>query len=195
VSAITVSRQLGSQGDELALQVALKLGWRPVGRTLINQAAVAAGVPHVALADIDELGLLSLRPSRKEWQAYQSQVERIIREWADQGDVVLVGRGGQMVLRGRPDVLHVRVVSPFELRVARLQQEKRISLEAARASLEASAKARTRYIRRAYGVQVDDPSLYHLVVNTGLLGLPQAVELVIQTFQTWLGIQTRAGEQ
>jgi cytidylate kinase len=183
VSAITISRQLGSQGDELAVQVAQRLGWRLVGRNLINQAAVAAGVPHMALADIDELGLLSLRPSRKEWQAYQSQVERIIAEWGDQGNVVIVGRGGQMVLRTRPDVLHVRVVAPFEMRVIWLQQEKHLSAPAAQASLEASAKARTRYLRRGYGVQVDDPSLYHLVVNTGLLSLPQAVNVVLQTLQ------------
>jgi cytidylate kinase len=184
---------MGSQGDELAAQVAQQLGWRLVGRALINQAATAAGVPHMALADIDEFGLLSLRPSRKEWQVYQSQVERIIGEWGDQGDVVIVGRGSQMVLRRRSQVFHVRVIAPFEARVTRLQQEKHISTEAARACLEASAKARTRYLRRGYGVQVDDPTLYHLTVNTGLLSLSQAVNIVLQTFQTWIGLPVNQG--
>ena len=117
MSAITVSRQMGSRGDELALQVAQRLGWRRVCRDLINQAARAAGVPQVALAEIDELGFLGLRPSAKDWRAYQNQVERIIRELADAGEVVIVGRGGQVVLRGRPDVWHVRVIAPPEARV------------------------------------------------------------------------------
>lgn len=187
MSAITISRQMGSQGDEVAVQVAQRLGWRLVGRTLINQAAKAAGVPYMALADIDELGLLNLRPSRHEWQVYQNQVEHIICELGSQGDVVIVGRGSQMVLRERPDVLHVRIIAPFEARVQWLQQEKHLAAEAAGATLEASANARTRYLRRGYGVRVDDPTLYHLIINTGLLSLPQAVNVVLQTFKDLSG--------
>jgi len=171
---------MGSRGDELALQVAGRLGWRRVCRDLINQAARAAGVPQVALAEIDELGFLGLRTSAKEWGAYQSQVERIIRELADAGGVVIVGRGGQVVLRERPDVLHVRVVAPFEMRVARVRQKRDVSEESACACLEASDRARARFLRRSHGVRVDDPALYHLTINTGLLDLSQAVNLIVQ---------------
>jgi cytidylate kinase len=187
MSAITISRQMGSRGDELALQVAQRLGWRRVCRDLINQAALAAGVPQVALAEIDELGLLGLRPSGQEWQAYQSQVERIICDLADGGEVVIVGRGGQMVLRDCPDVLHVRVVAPLEARVAQLRRERKVSTESARACLEASDKARARYLQRSYRVRVEDSALYHLTINTGLLDLSQAVKLIIQALQERTG--------
>jgi cytidylate kinase len=192
MGAITISRQMGSRGDELALQVAQRLGWQRVCRDLINQAALAAGVPQVALAEIDELGFLGLRPSTREWQAYQSQVKRIIRDLADQGNVVIVGRGSQMVLRSRPDVLHVRVVAPFEARVAQLQEERQVSAESARACLEASDKARTRYLRRSHAVRLNDPTLYHLTLNTGFLSLSQAVDLVIQAFQAWVSVPSDA---
>jgi cytidylate kinase len=176
---------MGSQGNELALYVAQQLGWQLVERKLINQAAVAAGVPHVALADIDELGLLNLRPSAREWEAYKNHVEGIIQAWAYKGEAVIVGRGGQMALRGWPDVFHIRIVAPLEMRVAHLEQKEKISAESARARLEASAKARARYLRRSYGVQLDDPTLYHLMINTGLLGLPLALKVTLQAFQTW----------
>jgi cytidylate kinase len=178
--AVTVSRQAGSRGDDLAELVARQLGWRRAGRELINQAAMAAGVPQVALAQIDELGILCLRPSTREWRAYQAQVERIIGELADQGDVVIVGRGGQMALRGRPDVLHVRVVAPYAVRLDWLQQERNLSEDAARAWLEASTKARTCYVRRSYGVDLNDPALYHLVINTALVELQVAADVVVQ---------------
>jgi cytidylate kinase len=139
----------------------------------------------MALVDIDELGLLNLRPSAKEWRAYQTHVEGIIHAWAYKGETVIVGRGGQMALQGWPDVFHIRVVAPLEMRVAHVQQKENISAESARARLEASAKTRARYLRQSYGVQLDDPTLYHLTVNTGLLGLPQAISLVIQTSQAW----------
>ncbi len=179
---------MGSQGDELALQVARRLGWQWISRDLINQSALAAGTPQVALAEIDELNFFGLHPSAKEWQAYQSQVESYIRDLADGGNIVIVGRGGQIVLRGRPNVLHVRVVAPFETRVAWLQQQKPISAESARARLEASDRARARYLRRSYHVRWDDPTLYHLTINTSLLELPQAVNLVVQTFRAWTGV-------
>ena len=76
-------------------------------------------------------------------------------------------------LAGRPDVFHVRVVAPLEKRVARLCREKSLSEEAARARLEASDKARLRYLKRSHGVRVDDPSHYHVTVNTGLLDMTQ----------------------
>jgi cytidylate kinase len=176
---------MGSRGDELAAQVAQQLGWQLVARDLINRAAAGAGIPHMALVDIDELGLLNLRASAKEWRAYQTHVEGIIQAWAYKGEAVIVGRGGQMALHGWPDVLHIRVVAPLEIRMARLQQKENISAESARARLEASAKTRARYLQRSYGVQLDDPALYHLTVNTGLLGLPQAISLVLQASQAW----------
>jgi len=187
MSAITISRQMGSQGDELALQVAGRLGWQCVSRDLINQAARAAGAPQVALAEIDELGFLGLRPSAREWRAYQDQIVRIIRQLADKGNVVIVGRGGQVLLRERPDVLHVRVVAPLEARVAWLQEGRQVSAEAARACLAAGDRARARYLRRSHAVRVDDPTLYHLTLNTGLLELSQAADLIIQAVQTRTG--------
>jgi cytidylate kinase len=183
MAAITISRQMNSRGDELALRVAEALGWRRVCRDLINQAALAAGAPQVALAEIDELGFFGLHPSSREWRAYRDQIERIIRELADEGNVVIVGRGGQIVLRERPDVLHIRVVAPLETRAAWLQQEKGIPLEAAQTSLAKSDKSRADYLRRSYKVQVSDPALYHLTINTGLLDLSQASRLVIQALQ------------
>lgn len=183
MSSITVSRQMSSHGDELAWGVAQQLGWRWVSRDLINRAALAAGAPQIALAELDELGLFGLRPSPKEWRAYQNQIERIIRELADEGEVVIMGRGGQVVLRNRPDVLHVRVVAPLESRVNWLQQGQQLSAAAAQARLLQSDKNRAGYLKRSYHVDPNDPTLYHLTINTGLLDLPQAVRLVVQAFQ------------
>jgi CMP/dCMP kinase len=149
----------------------------------MNRAALAAGAPHMALAEIDELDLLNLRPSAAERRAYQREVERIIRELAEAGMVVIVGRASQVILQNQLGVLHVRVVAPLEMRVARLQQTKRLSAEAARACLAQSDRARARYLRRTYGRNIDDPTLYHLIINMGLLEMTPAVNLVAYTYR------------
>jgi cytidylate kinase len=184
VAAITISRQVSSRGDDLASQVAQRLGWRTISRELINKAALAAGAPQVALAEIDELDFLGLRPSPREWRAYRDQVEGIIQVLAEVGNIVIVGRGGQIVLQDWPEALHVRVVAPLEKRIAWLQAGENLSPQVAEARLLQSDKRRTSYLRRSYKINPDDPTLYHLMVNTGCFNLTQAVELVIQAFET-----------
>ena len=183
MSAISISRQMGSRGDELAQQIAEKLQWQCISREVINQAAQAAGVPQMALAEIDELNIFNLRPSIEERQAYQRQVERIIHDLAKKGQVVIVGRGGQIILQEQPSVLHVRIVAPLEVRIAWLQEARHVSVEATKSRLAKSDRTRIDYLWRNYGQHLDDPTLYHLIVNTGRLELSQAVNLVVRTYE------------
>ena len=152
---ITLSRELGSRGDDIAVAVAEKLDLRLVGRDLLNQAARQAGVPEVALAEIDELGLLGVKPSREALQRYRSTVEEAIRGLVDAGNVMLVGRGSQIVLAGRPGVLHVRIIAPHAERVQCVLDRCHVSAEAAAARVDASDHAAGRLpspqLRRALG--------------------------------------------
>ncbi len=177
---ITVSRQLGSLGRTVGGLVAGRLGYAMVWRDLINQAARRAGAPEAALSAIDELGLLGARTSPKAIQAYCRAVEQVMKEWADKGNVVIVGRAGQVILRERPGTLHVRVVAPFDTRAARVATAHGISLESARAQVAASDRFRRRYLKRFYHALWDDPDLYDLVVNTGRLTPASAADIVVQ---------------
>jgi cytidylate kinase len=177
---ITLSRELGSRGDDVAAAVAAALKLRLVGRELINQAARAAGVPEVALAEIDELGLLGLKPERTALELYRATVERVIREQAERGDVLLVGRGGQIVLAGWPGVLHVRIIAPADARMRCVQERCRISAEAAAARIAASDRTRAAFLRRHYGARWDDPRLYDLVINMARLTVEDAAALICQ---------------
>jgi cytidylate kinase len=180
MATITISRELGSLGTEVAQAVADRLHFRRVWRDVINEAARRAGDPEVALATIDDLGLLGLRPSRQARQAYLDAVEQVITELAAEGGVVIVGRAGQVILRGRPDVLHVRVMAPAELRAERIARAHNLSMAAAQAQVEASDRARRNYLRQYYRVRWDDPELYDLIINTERLTPKSAADLICQ---------------
>ncbi len=180
MAVITVSRQLGSLGRTVGGLVAEQLGYALVWRDLINQAAQRAGAPEVALSAIDELGLLGVGASPKAGQAYRRAVEQVMREWADKGNVVLVGRAGQVILRDRPGVFHVRVVAPFAIRAERVAHAHGVALESAKAQVEGSDKFRRQYLKRFYRVQWDDPDLYDLVVNTGRVTPESAAAIIVQ---------------
>ena len=175
---ITLSRELGSRGDDIARAVAERLCLRVVGRELINRAARAAGAPEMALAEIDELGLLGVKPSRAAVRLYGQKVAEVIHELAAAGDVLVIGRGGQMVLADEPGVLHVRVIAPRAMRVQLVMDRCRVPLEVAVARVEASDKARAAFLRRHYGVRCDAAGLYDLVLNMAHLSMEAAVDLL-----------------
>ncbi len=180
MAAITISRQMGSLGSEVAQAVAGRLGYRLVWRELIDQAGRRAGAPEVALATIDELGLLEVKLSALACRAYRQAMHQVALELAAEGNAVLVGRACQVLLRQRPDVLHVRLIAPAGLRAERVARRHGIPLAAARAQVEASDRYRSRYLRRFYRVDWDDPALYDLVINTERIAPAAAAELVCQ---------------
>ncbi len=178
MTTITISRQLGSLGTTLGRMVAKRLGYRLAHRDVINRAAHLTGSPDMALATIDELGLLGIEPDEQSYKAYLNAVRQVIESLAEKGNVVIVGRAGQSILQHRPDVLHVRVIAPIDVRVSRIVQAHGISEAAARAQVEDSDRYRANYLQRFYHVQWDAPGLYHLIINTGHMPLEDAAEVV-----------------
>ena len=186
VSVITISRQLGSLGDEVAQAIAERLNFRVICRDLINQAAIRAGAPEVALATIDDLGLLGLHPSTLARQNYHIAVREMMEEYSKEGNIVIIGRAGQVILKDHPNVLHVKVIAPSTLRAKRIAQAQNISLEAAQSQVEMSDKNRRNYLKRYYKVRWDNPELYDLIVNTARLNPSQAACLICQTLDQCL---------
>lgn len=178
MTTVTISRQMGSLGSQVARQAAELLGYRLLWREVINQAAQKAGAPEMALAEIDELGLLNIRTTKQTLQRYRECLEQVIIDQANQGNVVIIGRAGQAILGSRPDVLHVRVIAPILLRAERRAVEKDISWDCAMAQIEASDHNRIRFLRRLFQVKLDDPLLYHLLINTGNMQIAQAASLI-----------------
>jgi len=178
MAVITISRQLGSFGTTLGRHVATRLGYHLVHRELINQAAQLAGAPDMALATIDELGLLGIEPEEDQQRAYLESIQMVIEDLAGKGNAIIVGRAGQAILQNHPKVLHLRVVAPMETRIRRIMKAHGISPQAAMAQIEDSDRYRASYLQRFYSIKWDDPTLYHLVINTGHISLETSAEVV-----------------
>ena len=180
MNVLTLSRQLGCRGDQIAKAVAQSLKWIYMDHEIINRAAREAGVPEVALAYIDELDLLGLRPSPQQHRAYLNRVETIIQELADAGTVVIVGCAGQVILANHPRALHVQIVAPFETRLVRLMEQEDIPEAAALERLLTSDRKRAGYLKRNYGVDWLDPNLYDVLLNTAKITHETAVSCITQ---------------
>ena len=118
--------------------------------------------------------------TQTETQTYHEKLRHLVQEAATAGHVVIVGRGSQVLLADRRDVLHVRVVAPLEQRVAYAERREGLDPHAARTRVQEKDRARTRYMQTQFHCQHDDPRLYDLVINTAILDLDSAVDLICQ---------------
>jgi cytidylate kinase len=118
-------------------------------------------------------------------EAYGELIQMVIQEYAHTGAVVIAGRGGQIVLKNYPDVLHIQIQAPVEVRIKNLMERTGVDYDEAEQQVIHSDRQRARYMKHFYNVVWDDPALYHFVINTGKISRDMAVHLVSEA-ATWL---------
>ena len=200
MSAITISRQYGSGGGEIAARLAQRLQWQLIDHEIIAHVARDMGITEEEAEVHDErvegfisrvLGSMQLAapellasvpvvpvaPSTQE-RLYHEALQRVVETAANTGQSVIVGRGGQVLLAKRRDILHVRVVAPLEQRVRYVMQRERLNEANARARIQQKDRDRTHYLQTQHRRNVDDPTLYDLVVNSGVIDLESLIDLI-----------------
>ena len=109
---------------------------------------------------------------------YLETMSAIIREIAGSGQVVILGRGSQMILRDNPRVLNVLCVAPPDVRWMRAAEREGIGLEEAKKQASQRDQARAAFHRKFWKVDVEDPRLYDLTVDTSPLSYDVCAEVI-----------------
>ncbi|HTU20998.1 MAG TPA: cytidylate kinase-like family protein [Gemmataceae bacterium] len=176
---LTMSRQMGAGNSGFALTLGLRLSLRVFDRELLEYEAVRLGVSEAELEQVDEQppNLWQRLRSGSLHHRYFEALEQLIKELAERGNVLVIGRGGSQFLRDRPGACHVRLVSEMESRVRHVMMDRWLHEEPARQLIDESDARRRRYHESYFGCDWTNPLVYHLTVNSGRLG-PEAVVLV-----------------
>lgn len=114
---------------------------------------------------------------------YAELVRQVILEYAEAGEVVIVGRGAQVILRDTPGVLRVKINASEATRIQRVMERVNVDFKEAERQVQQSDRERARYLKHFYGVDWQDPTLYDLILNTDKLSLEKAVALIITAAQ------------
>jgi cytidylate kinase len=168
MNAITVTREYGAGGYEVARRLAESLGWELLDRELLHRAAALEHLPDAELERLDEKAVrladrFRLHPPH---QQYLHGLREAARQAADKGDVVLVGRGTGQLLADAPNVFHLRLVAPREWRATRMARQEGWTQEAARARCAEEDRNRDRFTRYFFGDAPFQSASYHAVFNT-----------------------------
>lgn len=208
--AITISREYGSGGGEIAARLAKRLSWKLIDHEIVAEVARELGITHeeaeqrdertegiiarmlAAMAAADPSVFVPIDPPRLlDADAYRDALYRVVTVSVASGHAVIVGRGAQAILKDRRDVLHTRFVAPLEKRIAYVARREGLDIPEAQRRIQDKDRSRQQFVQSLYSARPDDARLYDIVVNTGILSLDACVELVCLALERkaeWLAL-------
>lgn len=183
---VTIARQFGAGGSDLARALSASLGWPVLDREIIHAAAERLHADEALAADVDEYVATALQklargfamgvPEYAVDPAYEVDPEDVARAThqvilaaAKSVPLIVVGHGVQCLFASRPNTLHVRVVAPASRRAAAVGERLELELSAAIAEVHHRDTQRARYLHHHFGCDNNDPLLYDVQFNTARL--------------------------
>jgi cytidylate kinase len=197
-NVITISAAYGAGGSFVGPRLAQRLGVRFVERAIPVAVSARLDVPvdqalareHVSARFIDRVmahfvtGVQMYAGATpppealpQEGEDFREATEQVLREFADQGAVIL-GRAAAVVLRDVRRALHVRLSGPPEARARQAMRLGGIDRKTAEEQLRSADLSREAYVRHWYQVDATDPSLYHLVLDSTAIDLEVCTEII-----------------
>jgi len=197
---VTISRQYGSGGSEVAERVATALGWHLYDNAMVDEVARRLGMSTEEVSAREErvpslperiatamaLGVPEVMPTVADLALESSEerivevTKRVIAEAVLAGPAVLVGRGAQCMLAERTDALHVFCYAPPDALVAYVVTNLGMSPGDAQRAVSEKNHQREQYVKRYWKRNWRDLANYHLCVNTAWLGLDGAADAIVQ---------------
>ena len=127
--------------------------------------------PHTTAEEVDD-------------DRFIQTTREVIQDIAEQGNIVILSRGGAAILRERNDVVRVGVVGRIEDRAKRVAERENISMDEARDFIAHSDAAQHRYFEKAFGTSPIDPFLYHFMFNTSDVTIAYAARMTVSAAQS-----------
>lgn len=194
---ITINREFESRGSEIAQAVAQRLHIPYVDKFLITESAIKGGFDVREIEATDEKLASRFEYSQAQAGHFYTTSEsplptnaqvaevqfQLIRELAEKGPCLIVGRCANYLLREREDVLDVFIHAGRDYRVQRTMEKRNLSERAAVRLLKRTDKARKAYYKNYTGMEWNDPNAYHLMLNTDKMDQDTCVGLICDLYQ------------
>lgn len=190
---ITISREAGTGESEITnllledltgKQEANECPWTLYDKELIkrinddyNAKGIGSLLPEKKFSDIQTMfeELFGLHPTKREMA---HNISKSILKLADMGNAIIVGRGAFYITRHHSNGLHIRLIGTMHKRIKHMVEEYSLTLKQAEEYLLKEDQQRYEYVKKLFGVDLNDPHHYNLVINTDKLD-PMEVSAII----------------
>lgn len=184
MAILTLSREFGSGGEEIGRVVSKALGYGVVDRKTILEDMKAAGPQWERFGEEFDEHYPNLW-ERYDWsfRGYVAFTQHIILQYAVKDKVVLIGRGGNFLLKGIPHAFRVRVTLPREERIKRIITRDDVNLDIAEWLIDKADSEMSRSVHLIYGKNWDDPAEYDAIFDLGVLKQEEVVNRIVTALQ------------
>ncbi len=180
IKIITISREFGCNGTEVAERLAKGLKFFLVNKKYINESMVKHGLTEEQLESLEESSIQPFSDTRKK---YIELMNRLILEIAEEKPIVLLGRGGQFLFRNHPYAFHVKLIGSIESRVLEVIKQYKLDKVSALRLISEQDRRRDLYINKIFGGDWHDPSLYSLIINMDYFDVSGAVKMITRAIK------------
>jgi cytidylate kinase len=201
IKIVTIEREYGSGGGEIAQRLAAQLGWKLWDQLLTEEIAKLAECPKAVVEVREERtdplyyrlfksflrgsyeGSLNVHKLKLvDSESILKLTQRVVHSAARSGNSVIVGRGAQHFLRNRPDTLRVFLYAPREDKVRRLVARGKSENEAEQL-VDSVDRERTDFIQKYFAVEWPSRAVYHTMINT-TIGDQAVVQAILDFMKT-----------
>lgn len=202
IKIITIEREYGSGGGEIAQLVANRLGWKLWDQRLTEEIARLANCPKAVVEAREERNDPLYYRLFKSFMrgSYEGSInapklnlvdsetilkitKRVVEHAADKGDCVIVGRGSQQFLKGRSDTLRLFLYAPREDKIRRLLARGKSTKEAEEL-VDTVDQERADFIQKYFNVEWPDRAIYHTMINTSI-GADEVLRMILSLFEAY----------
>lgn len=181
MAILTISRQEGSLGDEIAKDVSDALNYALIDKQEIHDMAANFKGDYTSEMDVlvneSKPGFFDFLFHQR--SVYGHLISSMIYESAGRDHCVILGRGGQYLIKDKGHVMHVRLIAPFDLRVERVMETMNLDKKIAQEYVRTSDHRREEFIRYLYRDQAEDQTVYHLIIDTGCFPRHRVVDFLV----------------
>jgi len=186
ITVITISREPGSGGNLVAQGLAEKLGLDLFHQQVIHEMAKSANVSTRFVQTLDEKAMnvldewiAALVDDRHLWpDQYLQHLMRVVSIIGQHGSAVMVGRGANFIVPPEKR-MRVRIIAPIDFRIKHVAATFKVSPRIAKRRVVRTNSDRRAFIRKYFNADIDDPTNYDLIINTGSIGIEPAVDAII----------------
>ncbi|MGD2149562.1 MAG: cytidylate kinase-like family protein [Desulfobacterales bacterium] len=196
MAVITISKEFGTESDKVASQAAQRLGYEYIGDHLIAEIAKELHVSEseaemfrktsqsriLRFVDRYTCSLVQKVVDREHGclddKNYYETTKKLVQNVYEAGNAIILGWGGQCLLRGKPNTLHVRLIKDEETKIKEVMQNRNLEHKAAKAFIEREEGDLKAYIEHYFNEDWNAAHLYDLIIDMGKTSVENAVDLI-----------------
>ena len=196
MAVITISKEFGTDSEKIAALAAKKLGYEYIGENLVAEIAKELKISEseattfhktsqsriLRLVDRYTCSIVQKVVDREHGclddKNYYEVTKKLVQDAHEAGDAIILGWGGQCLLRGKPDTLHVRLVKDNDMKIKEIMQTENLSQKAAKTFIEREEGDLKAYVKHYFNEDWNAAHLYDLIIDMGKTSVEKAVDMI-----------------